>query len=141
MAEQDRASGCLHGKKQLPAFTWEVRANDRNYHMQFKKKFAFCLTKKKYAGNAIKTAKYNIFTFLPLNLYEQFHRMANVYFVFVILLQTFPEISTLPWYTLLFPLSCLLTIRGLRDLIDDIGRHQSDRNINSRPCEILSGKR
>ncbi|KAM9620222.1 phospholipid-transporting ATPase IK-like isoform 1-T1 [Morphnus guianensis] len=120
MAEQDRASGCLHGKKQLPAFTWEVRANDRNYHMQFKKKFAFCLTKKKYAGNAIKTAKYNIFTFLPLNLYEQFHRMANVYFVFVILLQTFPEISTLPWYTLLFPLSCLLTIRGLRDLIDDI---------------------
>ncbi|KFQ86880.1 putative phospholipid-transporting ATPase IK, partial [Phoenicopterus ruber ruber] len=120
--------------------TWEVRANDRNYHMQFKKKFAFCLTKKKYAGNAIKTAKYNIFTFLPLNLYEQFHRMANIYFVFVILLQTFPEISTLPWYTLLFPLSCLLTIRGLRDLIDDIGRHQSDRNINSRPCEILSGK-
>ncbi|NXT75219.1 AT8B3 ATPase, partial [Zapornia atra] len=123
-----------------PAFTWEVKANDRNYHMQFKKKAAFCLTKKKYAGNAIKTAKYNIFTFLPLNLYEQFHRMANVYFVFVILLQTFPEISTLPWYTLLFPLSCLLTIRGLRDLIDDIGRHQSDRNINSRPCEILSGK-
>uniref|UniRef100_A0A8D0F112 Phospholipid-transporting ATPase n=1 Tax=Strix occidentalis caurina TaxID=311401 RepID=A0A8D0F112_STROC len=124
----------------FPAFTWEVRANDRNYHMQFKKKFAFCLTKKKYAGNAIKTAKYNVFTFVPLNLYEQFHRMANVYFVFVILLQTFPEISTLPWYTLLFPLSCLLTIRGLRDLIDDIGRHQSDRNINSRPCEILSGK-
>ncbi|NXS42045.1 AT8B3 ATPase, partial [Balaeniceps rex] len=123
-----------------PAFTWEVRANDRNFHMQFKKKFAFCLTKKKYAGNAIKTAKYNVLTFLPLNLYEQFHRMANVYFVFVILLQTFPEISTVPWYTLLFPLSCLLTIRGLRDLIDDIGRHQSDRNINSRPCEILSGK-
>ncbi|KFV17448.1 putative phospholipid-transporting ATPase IK, partial [Tauraco erythrolophus] len=91
--------------------------------------------------NAIKTAKYNVFTFLPLNLYEQFHRMANVYFVFVILLQTFPEISTLPWYTLLLPLSCLLTIRGLRDLIDDIGRHQSDRNINNRPCEILSGKR
>ncbi|NXP09979.1 AT8B3 ATPase, partial [Thinocorus orbignyianus] len=123
-----------------PAFTWEVRANDRNYHMQFKKKFAFCLSKKKYTGNAIKTAKYNIFTFLPLNLYEQFHRMANVYFVFVILLQTFPEISTIPWFTLLLPLSCLLTIRGLRDLIDDIGRHQSDRNINSRPCEILSGK-
>ncbi|NXG62140.1 AT8B3 ATPase, partial [Hemiprocne comata] len=124
----------------FPAFTWEVRANDRNYHMQFKKTFAFCLTRKKYAGNAIKTAKYNILTFLPLNLYEQFHRMANVYFAFVILLQTFPEISTVPWYTLLLPLSCLLTIRGLRDLIDDIGRHQSDRNINSRPCEILSGK-
>ncbi|NXI73727.1 AT8B3 ATPase, partial [Anseranas semipalmata] len=140
MDDRDPASGCLHEKKKLPAFTWEVRANNRTYHMQFKKKFAFCMTKKKYADNAIKTAKYNILTFLPLNLYEQFHRMANIYFVFVILLQTFPEISTLPWYTLLFPLSCLLTIRALRDLIDDIGRHQSDRNINSRPCEILSGK-
>ncbi|NXD01031.1 AT8B3 ATPase, partial [Certhia familiaris] len=123
-----------------PAFTWEVRANDRSFHRQFKKKFAFCLSKRKYSGNAISTAKYNLLTFLPLNLYEQFHRMANVYFVFVILLQTFPEISTLPWYTLLFPLSCLLIIRGLRDLIDDIGRHRSDRNINSRPCEILAGK-
>ncbi|NXL89362.1 AT8B3 ATPase, partial [Alectura lathami] len=140
MDDQDPASGCPQETKKLPAFTWEVRANDRTYHTQFKKKSAFCLTRKKYAGNAIKTAKYNILTFLPLNLYEQFHRMANVYFVFVILLQTIPEISTLPWYTLLFPLSCLLTIRALRDLIDDIGRHQSDRNINSRPCEILSGK-
>ncbi|NXK70268.1 AT8B3 ATPase, partial [Sylvietta virens] len=123
-----------------PAFTWEVRANDRSYHRQVKKKSAFCLSKRKYSGNAIRTAKYNLLTFLPLNLYEQFHRMANVYFVFVILLQAFPEISTLPWYTLLFPLSCLLIIRGLRDLIDDIGRHRSDRNINSRPCEILAGK-
>ncbi|NXD28764.1 AT8B3 ATPase, partial [Spelaeornis formosus] len=123
------------------AFTWEVRANDRSYHRQFKKKFAFCLSKRKYSGNAIRTAKYNLLTFLPLNLYEQFHRMANVYFVFVILLQTFPEISTLPWYTLLFPLSCLLIIRGLRDLIDDIGRHRSDSDINSRPCEILAGRR
>ncbi|NXX49882.1 AT8B3 ATPase, partial [Tricholaema leucomelas] len=122
------------------AFSWEVRANDRSYHKQVRKRFAFCLSKKKYSGNAIRTAKYNIFTFLPLNLYEQFHRMANVYFIFVILLQTFPEISTLPWYTLLLPLSCLLFIRGLRDLMDDIGRHQSDRNINSRPCEILSGR-
>ncbi|NWY06457.1 AT8B3 ATPase, partial [Nothoprocta ornata] len=124
-----------------PAFTWEVRANDRNYHVQCRKKFAFCLTRKKYADNAIKTAKYNLLTFLPLNLYEQLHRMANVYFLFVILLQTFPEIATLPWYSLLLPLSCLLAIRGLRDLIDDIGRHQSDRKINSRPCEILSGER
>ncbi|XP_064590050.1 phospholipid-transporting ATPase IK [Zonotrichia leucophrys gambelii] len=141
MAEQDPAPGCPRGKQQQPAFTWEVRANDRSYHRQVRKKFAFCLSKRKYSGNAIRTAKYNLLTFLPLNLYEQFHRMANVYFVFVILLQTFPEISTLPWYTLLFPLSCLLIIRGLRDLVDDIGRHRSDRSINSRPCEILAGSR
>ncbi|NXJ13106.1 AT8B3 ATPase, partial [Odontophorus gujanensis] len=140
MDGQDTAPGCEREKKRQPAFTWDVWANDRAYHAQLRKKSSFCLSKKKYTGNAIKTAKYNVLTFLPLNLYEQFHRMANVYFVFVILLQTIPEISTMPWYTLLFPLSCLLTIRALRDLIDDIGRHQSDRSINSRPCEILSGR-
>ncbi|KAH0625932.1 hypothetical protein JD844_034311 [Phrynosoma platyrhinos] len=90
--------------------------------------------------NAIKTAKYNIFTFLPFNLYEQFHRMANLYFLFMILLQTVPQISTLPWFALLFPLFILLGIRGIRDLIDDIARHRSDWEINSRPCDILIGK-
>uniref|UniRef100_A0A8C3GWF6 Phospholipid-transporting ATPase n=1 Tax=Corvus moneduloides TaxID=1196302 RepID=A0A8C3GWF6_CORMO len=127
-------SGVRMGCQLGAAFTWEVRANDRGYHRQFKKKFAFCLSKRKYSGNAIRTAKYNLLTFLPLNLYEQFHRMANVYFVFVILLQTFPEISTLPWYTLLFPLSCLLIIRGLRDLIDDILSPESPCSFRWQKC-------
>ncbi|XP_072457638.1 phospholipid-transporting ATPase IK isoform X2 [Notamacropus eugenii] len=120
-------------------FTWEVKANDSDYHKQFKKSF-LCWKRTKYSGNAINTAKYNILTFLPLNLYEQFHRIANLYFLFVILLQTIPEIATLPWFALLLPLACLLTIRGTRDLVDDIARHRSDRMINGRPCEILLGK-
>uniref|UniRef100_A0A8C6VCD9 Phospholipid-transporting ATPase n=1 Tax=Naja naja TaxID=35670 RepID=A0A8C6VCD9_NAJNA len=100
--------------------TWVVKANNRAYHAQIQKRHLWCLKKRKYADNAIKTAKYNFFTFLPLNLYEQFHRMANVYFLLMILLQTFPQISTLPWFALLFPLCILLSIRGIRDLIDDV---------------------
>lgn len=38
-------------------------------------------------NNAIKTSKYNVFTFLPLNLFEQFQRLANAYFVFLLILQ------------------------------------------------------
>lgn len=38
-------------------------------------------------GNAIKTYKYNVFTFLPLNLYEQFKRAANLYFLALLILQ------------------------------------------------------
>nr|XP_042697616.1 phospholipid-transporting ATPase IK [Chrysemys picta bellii] len=140
MTNQESLESYLNGSKKQLDFTWEVKANDRAYHTQFKKRVAFCLTRKKYEDNAIKTAKYNVLTFLPLNLYEQFHRLANLYFLFVILLQTVPEISTLPWFTLLLPLSFLLLLRGLRDLIDDIARHRSDWMINSRPCEILVGK-
>ncbi|XP_026536904.1 phospholipid-transporting ATPase IK [Notechis scutatus] len=120
-------------------FTWVVKANNRAYHEQIRKRHLWCLKKKKYADNAIKTAKYNFFTFLPRNLYEQFHQMANVYFLFIILLQTFPQISTLPWFALLVPLCILLSIRGVRDLIDDVARHKSDGEINNRPCEILTG--
>uniref|UniRef100_A0A8C3WUT0 Phospholipid-transporting ATPase n=1 Tax=Catagonus wagneri TaxID=51154 RepID=A0A8C3WUT0_9CETA len=123
-----------------PAFTWEVQANDKAYNGQFKQKAFLCWQRKKYKRNAIHTAKYNVFSFLPLNLYEQFHRMSNLYFLLIIILQV-GQISTLPWFTLFAPLLCLLTIRATRDLVDDIGRHRSDRAINNRPCQILVGKR
>lgn len=38
-------------------------------------------------GNAIKTYKYNVLTFIPLNLYEQFKRVANLYFLALLILQ------------------------------------------------------
>uniref|UniRef100_A0A8C6DZ35 Phospholipid-transporting ATPase n=1 Tax=Moschus moschiferus TaxID=68415 RepID=A0A8C6DZ35_MOSMO len=121
-------------------FTWEVQANNRAYNNQFKEKVFLCWQRKKYKKNIIHTAKYNVFSFLPLNLYEQFHRFSNLYFLIILLLQGIPEISTLPWFTLFTPLICLLTIRAIRDLVDDIGRHRSDKIVNNRPCQILMGK-
>ncbi|XP_054574342.1 phospholipid-transporting ATPase IK [Eptesicus fuscus] len=131
-----------HGEdveKENSAFTWEVKANSRTYNDQFKEKVFLCWRRKKYKGNIIHTAKYNFFSFLPLNLYEQFHRMSNLYFLFIIILQGIPEVSTLPWFTLFAPFICLLIIRATRDLADDIGRHRSDRTINNRPCQMLVG--
>nr|KAF6346180.1 ATPase phospholipid transporting 8B3 [Pipistrellus kuhlii] len=121
------------------AFTWEVRANSRAYNNQFKENVFLCWRKKKYKGNVIHTAKYNFFSFLPFTLYEQFHRTSNLYFLFIIILQGIPEISTLPWFTLFAPFVCLLLIRAARDLADDIGRRRSDRTINNRPCQVLVG--
>lgn len=40
-----------------------------------------------FQGNAIRTYKYNVFTFLPLNLFEQFKRAANFYFLILLILQ------------------------------------------------------
>ncbi|XP_036914129.1 phospholipid-transporting ATPase IK-like [Sturnira hondurensis] len=128
-------------QKENSAFSWEVKANDRTYNNQFKEQIFLCWQRKKYKGNMICTAKYNFFSFLPLNVYEQFHRMSNLYFLFIIILQgVFPDISTMPWFTLLAPLICLLVIRAIRDLVDDIGRHRSDRIVNNRPCQMLVGE-
>uniref|UniRef100_A0A3B3VGL6 Phospholipid-transporting ATPase n=1 Tax=Poecilia latipinna TaxID=48699 RepID=A0A3B3VGL6_9TELE len=54
--------------------------------------------------NAIKTSKYNLFSFLPLNLFEQFSRLANAYFLFLLILQLIPQISAVPWFTTAVPL-------------------------------------
>ena len=38
-------------------------------------------------NNYIKTSKYNILTFVPQNLFEQFQRLANFYFLCLLILQ------------------------------------------------------
>lgn len=37
--------------------------------------------------NRIKTSKYNVVTFLPLNLFQQFQRVANAYFLVLLILE------------------------------------------------------
>ncbi|XP_033981662.1 phospholipid-transporting ATPase IC [Trematomus bernacchii] len=118
---------------------WKVKANDRPYHHlpEFEKKVFLCIKKSRYSGNAIKTYKYNVLTFLPLNLYEQFKRVANLYFLALLILQIIPDITTLPWYTTLIPLVVVLSITAIKDLVDDLARHRMDKEINNRKSEVL----
>uniref|UniRef100_A0A8C3KMC0 Phospholipid-transporting ATPase n=1 Tax=Calidris pygmaea TaxID=425635 RepID=A0A8C3KMC0_9CHAR len=73
-------------------------------------------------NNSIKTSKYNFFTFLPLNLFEQFQRIANAYFLFLLILQLIPQISSLAWFTTVVPLVLVLAVSGVKDAIDDFVR-------------------
>uniref|UniRef100_A0A670IYY4 Phospholipid-transporting ATPase n=1 Tax=Podarcis muralis TaxID=64176 RepID=A0A670IYY4_PODMU len=72
--------------------------------------------------NSIQTSKYNVFTFLPLNLFEQFQRVANAYFLFLLILQLIPEISSLSWFTTVVPLILVLAVSAAKDAIDDVVR-------------------
>ncbi|KAI4899997.1 hypothetical protein NFI96_014505, partial [Prochilodus magdalenae] len=49
-----------------------------------------------------------------------------------------PVIATLPWYITMLPLLTVLTMRGTKDLLTDLGRRRSDAEINRRPCDILA---
>ncbi|KAF5903013.1 phospholipid-transporting ATPase IC, partial [Clarias magur] len=122
-----------------PEAGWKVKANDRDFCNlpEFQKKTFLCFKKSKYSGNAIRTYKYNVITFLPLNLLEQFKRAANFYFLVLLILQIIPQISTLPWYTTLVPLVLVLGITAIKDLLDDLARHRLDKEINNRKCEVL----
>ncbi|XDV52729.1 hypothetical protein PO909_021402 [Leuciscus waleckii] len=103
-----------------------VRANDRDYNERFS-----------YADNCIKTAKYNVFTFLPINLFEQFQRFANAYFLVLLILQLIPEISSLSWFTTIVPLVLVLAITAVKDATDDYFRHKSDQQVNTRQSQVL----
>nr|XP_033475500.1 phospholipid-transporting ATPase ID [Epinephelus lanceolatus] len=104
----------------------KIRANDREYNLSFR-----------YATNAIKTSKYNPFTFLPLNLFEQFQRIANAYFLFLLVLQVIPQISSLSWFTTVVPLVLVLAVTAAKDATDDINRHRSDNHVNNRKVQVL----
>ncbi|XP_077570328.1 phospholipid-transporting ATPase ID-like isoform X2 [Stigmatopora nigra] len=118
--------GFNFGKKKEQELERKLRANDREYNLSFK-----------YATNAIKTSKYNFFTFLPHNLFEQFQRIANAYFLFLLVLQVIPEISSLSWFTTVVPLVLVLSVTAAKDATDDINRHRSDNQVNNRKVQVL----
>lgn len=43
-----------------------------------------------FATNEVHTTKYTYLTFVPKNLFEQFRRLANTYFLALVVLQMFP---------------------------------------------------
>jgi phospholipid-translocating ATPase len=53
--------------------------------------------KQHYARNKIRTAKYTPLSFIPKNLWFQFHNIANIYFFFIIILSVrqFPSIQSI----------------------------------------------
>ncbi|XP_025199207.1 phospholipid-transporting ATPase ID isoform X2 [Melanaphis sacchari] len=98
-----------------------IKANDSTYNAQFN-----------YATNYIKTSKYTLLTFLPLNLFEQFQRLANFYFLCLMMLQMISIISSLTPITTSIPLIGVLTISAIKDAYDDYQRHASDDLVNNR---------
>ncbi|XP_068270490.1 phospholipid-transporting ATPase ID isoform X2 [Nyctibius grandis] len=90
-------------------------------------------------SNCIKTSKYNIVTFLPVNLFEQFQEVANTYFLFLLILQLIPQVSSLSWFTTIVPLVLVLSITAVKDATDDYFRHKSDNQVNNRQSQVLIG--
>ncbi|VVC99614.1 unnamed protein product [Leptidea sinapis] len=88
-------------------------------------------------NNYIKTSKYSIITFLPLNLLEQFQRLANFYFLCLLVLQLIPAISSLTPITTAIPLIGVLALTAVKDAYDDFQRHQNDSQVNHRRAKTL----
>ncbi|KRG04763.1 probable phospholipid-transporting ATPase IA isoform X4 [Drosophila mojavensis] len=91
----------------------------------------------KYCNNRISTAKYNVLTFIPSFLFEQFRRYSNIFFLLIALLQQIPDVSPTGRYTTLVPLVFILSVSAIKEIIEDVKRHRADNEINHRVIERL----
>ncbi|XP_012576716.1 PREDICTED: phospholipid-transporting ATPase FetA-like [Condylura cristata] len=107
-----------------------LQANNREFNTLFN-----------YPNNSIKTSKYNVLNFLPVNLFEQFQRLANAYFLILLILQLIPQISSLAWYTTVIPLLVVLSITAVKDANDDLKRHKNDNQVNNKSVLVLTNGR
>ncbi|XP_066393576.1 phospholipid-transporting ATPase 1-like isoform X5 [Miscanthus floridulus] len=90
------------------------------------------------AGNAVRTAKYSPLTFLPRNLFEQFHRLAYVYFLAIAVLNQLPQLAVFGRGASVMPLAFVLLVTAVKDAYEDWRRHRSDRAENGRLAAVLS---
>ncbi|KAJ6797957.1 phospholipid-transporting ATPase 1 [Iris pallida] len=90
------------------------------------------------SGNSIKTTKYSLLTFLPRNLFEQFHRVAYLYFLAIAVLNQLPQLAVFGRGASILPLAFVLLVTAVKDAYEDYRRHRSDRIENHRTSLVLS---
>lgn len=91
----------------------------------------------KYPSNYVSTAKYTVLSFIPKNLFQQFCRIANLYFLLISILQLIPGLSPTGQYTTILPLGIVVTVTAVKDAYEDYKRHKADKEVNNRPTTVL----
>ncbi|PFH48817.1 hypothetical protein AMATHDRAFT_5455 [Amanita thiersii Skay4041] len=93
----------------------------------------------RYVRNKVRTTKYTIFTFIPKNLYEQFRRVANLFFLSLVILQLFPIFGAAAGSIAVLPLAFILAVTAVKDGIEDYRRGVLDEEVNTSAVTRLSG--
>jgi phospholipid-transporting ATPase len=89
-------------------------------------------------SNVVRTSKYNVFTFIPLNLMSQFKKMANVYFLVISFMQMIESISISDGKSIMaIPLVVVIGVSMIKDAYEDYKRHQSDAQENEKMTKCL----
>ncbi|XP_068799064.1 phospholipid-transporting ATPase VD isoform X2 [Struthio camelus] len=95
---------------------------------------------KLYVNNRIRTTKYTVWNFIPRNLFEQFHRVANLYFLFLVVLNWVPMVEAFQKEITMLPLVVVLTIIAVKDGLEDYSKYKMDKQINNLLTKVYSRK-
>ncbi|KAK5096664.1 putative aminophospholipid-translocase [Lithohypha guttulata] len=96
------------------------------------------LQQKRYPPNIVSNAKYSLWSFLPLTLYNEFRFFLNIYFLLVALSQIIPYLRIGYMSTYIAPLVFVLTISIGKEAFDDIARRRRDAEANSELYTVLA---
>lgn len=91
-----------------------------------------------YGSNHISTTKYNAATFLPKFLFQEFSKYANLFFLFTSIIQQVPNVTPTNRYTTIGTLMVVLVVSAVKEMVEDIKRANSDKELNYSKAEVYS---
>lgn len=94
-------------------------------------------TGKPYISNFIRSSRYTLWSFLPKQLFFQFSKLANAYFLTIGILQMIPGLSTTGTYTTIGPLLAFVALSMAKEGWDDYRRYKLDKLENRTEVWVL----
>ncbi|PSS18074.1 Phospholipid-transporting ATPase [Actinidia chinensis var. chinensis] len=91
-----------------------------------------------YCTNYISTTKYNIITFLPKAIFEQFRRVANLYFLLAAIL-SLTDVAPFSALSMIAPLAFVVGLSMAKEALEDWRRFIQDMKVNMRKAKVQKG--
>ncbi|PIA63436.1 hypothetical protein AQUCO_00201047v1 [Aquilegia coerulea] len=91
-----------------------------------------------YGDNYVRTTKYTVATFFPKSLFEQFRRVANIYFLISACL-SFTPLAPYSAVSAVLPLIVVIGATMIKEAIEDLRRKQQDVEVNNRKVNVHFG--
>ncbi|KAK4779064.1 hypothetical protein SAY86_006592 [Trapa natans] len=88
-----------------------------------------------YRSNYISTTRYSIISFVPKAFFEQFRRVANIYFLVAAICSLFP-VSPFKPVSMIAPMAFVLGVSMLKEGLEDWRRFMQDMKVNSRKASM-----
>ena len=90
-----------------------------------------------YRNNNVRTNKYTKYNFLPLNLFVQFSKVANIYFLFICAMQCIKTISISQGRpATALPLAFVVFASMAKDAWEDYQRYKADNEENNYTAHV-----
>ncbi|XP_043689216.1 phospholipid-transporting ATPase 2-like isoform X2 [Telopea speciosissima] len=90
-----------------------------------------------YCDNRISNRKYTVLNFLPKNLWEQFSRFMNQYFLLIACLQLWSLITPVNPASTWGPLIFIFAVSATKEAWDDYNRYISDNQANEKEVWVV----